>query len=89
MADTRVQSCGRPLKELGGSDLIEIVKKPKDARDFTLLYRKWVVERSFSWTRRCRRLAKGFERTVDSSLTWSKLAACRFLMRRVARELTI
>ena len=73
------------LKELGVSELIEIVEKPKDAKEFTVLYRRWVVERSFSWMGRCRRLAKDFERTVDSSLAWSKLAACRFLMRRVAR----
>ena len=73
---------------MGVSELIEIVEKPKDAKEFTVLYRRWVVERSFSWMGRCRRLAKDFERTVDSSLAWSKLAAC-FLMRRVARELTV
>ena len=77
------------LEELGVSDLIEIVKKPKNVKEFTVLYRRWVVERTFSWMGRCRRLAKDFERTLDSSLAWSKLAACRFLMRRVARELTI
>ena len=77
------------LKELGVSNLIEIVKQPKDAKDFTVLYRRWVAERTFSWMGRCRRLGKDFERTVDSTLAWSKLAACRFLMRRIARELAI
>ena len=34
------------LEELGVSDLIEIVKKPKDVKEFTVLYRRWVVERT-------------------------------------------
>ena len=35
-----------------------------------------------------RRLSKDFERNEASSLAWARLAACRFLMRRVARDLT-
>ena len=73
------------LKDLGVSKLIEIVPKPKDAKGFTVLYRRWVVERTFAWMGRCRRLAKDVERTLASSVAWVKLAACRFLMRRVAR----
>ena len=68
------------LKELGVSELIEIVPK------FTVLSRRWVVERTFAWMGRCRRLAKDVERTVASSLAWVKLAGCRFMMRRVARR---
>ena len=74
------------LKDLGVSKLIEIVPKPKDAKGFTVLYRRWVVERTFAWMGRCRRLAKDVERTLASSVAWVKLAACRFLMRRVARR---
>ena len=73
------------LKDLGISGLIEIVPKPKGAKGFTVLYRRWVVERTFAWMGRCRRLAKDVERTLASSLAWVKLAGCRFLMRRVAR----
>ena len=76
------------LEEMGVSGLIEIVEKPKGVKGFTVLYRRWVVERSFAWMGRCRRLAKDYERTLESSLAWAKLAACRFLMRRVAREVT-
>ena len=43
--------------------------------------------KTFAWLGRCRRLAKDFERTVESSLAWVKLTICRFLMRRVARGL--
>ena len=75
------------LKELGVSELIEIVPKPKGAKGFTVLSRRWVVERTFaSWMGRCRRLAKDVERTLASSLAWVKLAGCRFMMRRVARH---
>ena len=73
------------LKDLGiGSDL-EIVKKPKNVNGFTVLYRRWVVERTFAWMSRCRRLAKDYERSLESSLAWAQLAACRFMMRRIAR----
>ena len=76
------------LKKLGiGSDL-EIVKKPKDVKGFTVLYRRWVVERTFAWMSRCRRLAKDYERSLESSLAWAQLAACRFMMRRIARAAT-
>ena len=71
------------LKELGVS---ELVPKPKGARGFTVLSRRWVVERTFAWMGRCRRLAKDVERTLASSLAWVKLAGCRFMMRRVARH---
>ena len=37
------------LKELGVSELIEIVPKPKGAKGFTVLSRRWVVERTFAW----------------------------------------
>ncbi len=76
------------LKDRGLGSIIEIVQKPKETRGFTVLCRRWVVERTFAWMSRCRRLAKDFERTLASSLAWAQLAACRFLMRRVARGLT-
>ncbi|MXX88283.1 MAG: transposase [Boseongicola sp. SB0677_bin_26] len=50
------------------------------------LYRRWVVERTFAWMSRCRRLAKDFERTLASSVAWAQLAACRFPARRLARN---
>ena len=74
------------LEEQGVAGLLEIVEKPKDIKGFTVLFRRWVVERTFGWMSRCRRLAKDFEATLESSLAWVLLAACRFLMRRVARE---
>ncbi len=76
------------LASQGLPELIEIVEKQKDVRGFAVLPRRWVVERTFAWMGRCRRLAKDFERTEASSLAWVRLAACRFLMRRVARQIS-
>ena len=76
------------LERLGLGSTLEIVKKPKDVKEFTVLHRRWVVERTFAWISRCRRLAKDYERSLESSLAWTQLAACRFMMRRVARNAT-
>ena len=76
------------LTKLGiGTDL-EIVKKPKDVKGFTVLHRRRVVERTFAWMSRRRRLAKDCERSLESSLAWAQLAACRFMMHRIARVAT-
>jgi transposase len=44
---------------------LEVVKLPKAKRGFVLLPRRWVVERSFAWAARFRRLAKDYERLPD------------------------
>ena len=76
------------LTKLGLGIDLEIVKKPKDVKGFTVLQRRWVVERTFAWMSRCRRLAKDYERSLESSPAWAQLAACRFMMRRIARAAT-
>ncbi len=67
-------------------ELIEIVEKPRKISAFSVLPRPWVVERTFAWMGLCRSLSKDFDRNEASSLAWARLAGCRFLMRRVARE---
>ncbi len=73
------------LKDLTLPDILEIVRKPKKTKGFIVISRRRVVARSFAWMGRCRRLAGDFERSLESSLAWVQRAACRFLMRRVAR----
>ncbi len=43
---------------------IEFVKRSDPAKGFTVLPRRWVVERTFAWLNRCRRLAKDFENLI-------------------------
>lgn len=63
---------------------IEIVQRPKGVKGFHLLPRRWVVERTFAWQGRCRRLAKDFERSIASATAWLFLAHIRLLTRRLA-----
>lgn len=65
---------------------IEIVARPPGVKGFQLLPRRWVVERTFAWLGRCRRLAKDFEGTIESATAWVLIAHLRLLSRRLARH---
>lgn len=69
-----------------GEWTIEIIRRSDTAKGFELLPRRWVVERTFAWLGRCRRLAKDWERTVESSKAWALIASIRLLTRRLARH---
>jgi transposase len=49
---------------------IEIVKRGDRATGFEALPRRWVIERTFAWLNRNRRLAKDFEASLESALAW-------------------
>lgn len=68
-----------------GKFTMQIVKRSDGAKGFEVLPRRWVVERTFAWLGRCRRLAKDFERSVESAQTWVLIANIRLLTRRLAR----
>jgi transposase len=74
----------RALKKIGDWT-IEIIRRSDHARGFEVLPRRWVVERSFAWLGRSRRLAKDWERTIESALAWLFIAQIRTLTRRLAR----
>ena len=63
---------------------IQIVERPPGVKGFQLLPRRWVVERTFAWFGRSRRLAKDFEATIASATAWVLLANLRLLSRRLA-----
>ncbi|WP_342242267.1 IS5 family transposase [Inquilinus sp. OTU3971] len=73
----------RALADLG-TWTIEIVKRSDTAQGFEVLPRRWVVERTFAWLGRCRRLAKDFEATIASAEAWIFVASIRFMLRRFA-----
>jgi putative transposase len=68
-----------------GKWTLEIVKRSDTAKGFVLLPRRWVVERTFAWLNRCRRLAKDFEATITSAVAWVYIAHIRTLTRRLAK----
>ena len=72
------------LKKVGKFTL-EIIKRSDSVKGFEALPRRWVVERTFAWLGRCRRLAKDFERTIASAEAWVFIANIRLLIRRLAR----
>lgn len=65
---------------------IEIVKRPNGATGFVVIARRWVVERTFAWLGRCRRLAKDWEATIASSDAWLLIASIRRTARFIARD---
>lgn len=64
---------------------LDIIKRTDPAQGFVLLPRRWVIERTFAWLGRCRRLAKDFEASIESAVAWILLAHIRILVRRLAR----
>jgi putative transposase len=54
---------------------------------FKVLKRRWVVERTFAWLGRCRRLSKDYEGTTASSEAWVKLAMVHLMVRRLVKKL--
>jgi putative transposase len=67
-----------------GDWTLEIIKRSDTAKGFELLPRRWVVERTFAWFGRNRRLAKDFEATIESSTAWLLLASVQLMTRRIA-----
>ena len=75
-ADAVLAAAGIPL---------EIVKRSDVGKGFVLLPKRWIVERTFGWFGRCRRLAKDFERNCRTHAAWVILAMIRLMLRRIIR----
>jgi transposase len=69
-------------KSFGGW-LLEPVRKRPDQRGFQVLPRRWVVERTFGWLARHRRLARDYERLPESSEAMIRLASIHMMLRRL------
>ncbi len=64
---------------------VEIVKRSDAAKGFTVLPKRWVVERTISWLNRCRRLAKDWECLNRSALAFLRWASVRLMLRKLCQ----
>jgi len=65
-------------------DLVtEIFKRSDTTKGFEVLPRRWVVERTFSWLGRCRRLAKDWECLNRKALAVLRIASIRLMFRKL------
>jgi putative transposase len=65
---------------------LEIVEKPKDQSGFQVLPKRWIVERTFAWLVRQRRLARDYERLPETSESFIYIAMIRLMLRRLATQ---
>jgi len=63
---------------------LRAVERPATQKGFAVLPRRWVVERTFAWLSRCRRLARDYEIRPQSSEALIYLAMTRLMLRRLA-----
>ena len=68
--------------------VLEVVRKEKGIKGFHVLPRRWIVERTFAWLIRSRRLNKDYERKPSSSKAQVYLASCRLLLRQICNNQT-
>lgn len=85
----RVYRGDKLLMAIGGPDAwtIEIVTRSENTGAFKPERKRWVIERSFAWFGRCRRLAKDFEASIASAEAWVTLASIRLLSRRIGKSI--
>src|ERR1700723_1622369 len=73
------------VKDAMDSLNVEIVKRTDQAKGFVVLPKRWVVERTFAWLNRCRRLAKDWECLNRKARAYVLLASIRLMVRRLGR----
>ena len=66
-----------------GRYVLEVVRRPADAKGWVLLPKRWVVERTFAWLGRYRLLNREYERGTDSSETNIYLAMTHLMLQRL------
>lgn len=66
-----------------GQWVLQIVKRCDDVVGFTVLPRRWVVERTFAWLGKYRRLSKDYESLTESSETMIQLAMINLMLHRL------
>jgi transposase len=65
---------------------LEIVRRSDTAKTFTVLPKRWIVERTIGWLNRCRRLAKDWECLNHKALAFLRWASIRLMLRKLCRK---
>ena len=63
---------------------LEVVEREPGVKGFQVLPKRWVVERTFAWFGRNRRLSKDYELLPETSETWIYIAMTNLMVRRLA-----
>lgn len=74
---------GKQLRPFGKLRL-EIVRRGDDVKGFKVLPRRWVVERTFGWWFKSRRLCRDYEVRLDQSAAMIRICMIRIMVRRLA-----
>ena len=69
-------------REVGGW-ILELVVRPEGQKKFEVVPWRWIVERTFAWLGRYRRLSKDYERCPESSESWIYIAMIHLMLRRL------
>jgi len=64
--------------------IVQVVLRPEQTKGFTVLKKRWVVERTFGWLMGCRRLVRDYEQLLVTSETFIYLAMLRIMVMRLA-----
>ena len=77
--------CGEELREEAAKYGIEleIVKRSDNQTGFKVQPKRWIVERTFAWFGKCRRLSKDYEGITTTSTAFMYLAMIRLMVRRL------
>jgi transposase len=73
------------LQRVLGQVNLEIVKRSDTAKTFTILPKRWIVERTIGWLNRCHRLAKDWESLNSKALAFLRWASIRLMLRKLCK----
>jgi transposase len=73
----------RALQKIMTRVNVEIVKRSDTAKQFVVLPKRWIVERTFAWLGRCRRLARDWENFNQKALAFLRLSSIRLMLRKL------
>jgi putative transposase len=72
-------------EEQGGWELQIVERSSAETEGFTVLPHRWIVERTFGWLIRNRRLSKDYERKVQTSEAFIEVAIIRAILKRLVK----